>query len=130
MSEISTASFGGAGPDACAFLRADDVFVPYDADFPQHPLPEALRGLAVGTRPLMVGWGMTFRRAICLREPFEEILSYYAAGEDSDMGYRASRHGLLLTALSANLCHLGASGGRLSPFVVAALGNLNPLVLS
>src|SRR5262249_52513802 len=23
-------------------LRADDLFVPYDADFPQHPLPEAL----------------------------------------------------------------------------------------
>jgi glycosyltransferase involved in cell wall biosynthesis len=110
-------------------LRADDLFVPYDADFPSHPLPEALRGLPVGTRPLMAGWGMTFRREVSLREPFEEIMTHYAAGEDSDMGYRASRHGLLLTALEARLCHLGAGGGRLSPFVVAALGNLNPLVL-
>src|SRR5262249_51153512 len=31
--------------------------------------------------------------------------------------------------LQARLCHLGAGGGRLNPFVVAALGNLNPLVL-
>lgn len=110
-------------------LRADDVFVPYDADFPHRPLPAEVAKLPIGTRPLMVGWGMTFRRDICRREPFEEILSYYAAGEDSDMGYRASRHGLLLTALEGRLCHLGAGGGRLHPFVVAALGNLNPLVL-
>jgi GT2 family glycosyltransferase len=110
-------------------LRADDLFVPYDADFPQHAIPDAVQKLRIGTRPLMAGWGMTFRRAICLKEPFEEILSFYAAGEDSDMGYRASRHGLLLTALDAKLCHVGSTGGRLSPFVVAALGNLTPLVL-
>ncbi len=110
-------------------LKADDLFVPYDADFPSHPLPEAVQRLPIGTRPLMAGWGMTFRREVCLKEPFEEILSRYAAGEDSDMGYRASRHGLLLTALEARLCHVGATGGRLPPFVVAMLGNLNPLVL-
>jgi len=67
--------------------------------------------------------------SVGLLEPFDEIMTHYAAGEDSDMGYRASRHGLLLTALEARLCHLGAGGGRLHPFVVAALGNLNPLVL-
>jgi GT2 family glycosyltransferase len=110
-------------------LRADDVFVPYDAEFPQHTIPEPVRRLHIGTRPLMAGWGMTFRRSICLKEPFEEILTHYAAGEDSDMGYRASRHGLLLTALDARLCHVGSTGGRLTPYVVAALGNLTPLVL-
>jgi glycosyltransferase involved in cell wall biosynthesis len=110
-------------------LRADDIFVPYDAEFPCHPIPAAIRGLRIGTRPLMAGWGMTFRRAVCLNEPFEETLSRYAAGEDSDMGYRASRHGLLLTALEARLCHVGAEGGRLPPYIVALLGNLNPLVL-
>ncbi len=110
-------------------LRADDLFVPYDADFPQHTLPPAVAQLSIGTRPLMAGWGMTFRRNICLKEPFDEILSRYAAGEDSDMGYRASRHGLLLTALEAHLCHIGATGGRLPPYVVALLGNLNPLVM-
>ncbi len=125
----TTRQYGPLARLARRLLRADDVFVPYDADFPRHPIPEAVGKLAVGTRPLMVGWGMTFRRDVCLKEPFEDILTHYAAGEDSDMGYRASRHGLLLTALKANLCHLGAGGGRLGPYVVAALGNLNPLVL-
>jgi GT2 family glycosyltransferase len=125
----TTRQYGPLARLARRLLRADDVFVPYDADFPRHPVPAAVQKLPVGARPLMAGWGMTFRRAVCLREPFAEILGYYAAGEDSDMGYRASRHGLLLTALAARLCHLGAGGGRLAPFVVAALGNLNPLVL-
>src|SRR5262249_16311859 len=49
-------------------LRADDLFVPYDADFPRHPIPVEVQGLPIGTRPLMAGWGMTFRRAVCLRE--------------------------------------------------------------
>ena len=62
-------------------LRADDIFVPYDADFPQHTFPNALSGLPVGIRQSAAGWGMTFRREVCLKEPFEEILSYYAAGE-------------------------------------------------
>lgn len=110
-------------------LRADDLFVPYDGEFPRHPLPDVFKHSDIGTRELMAGWGMTFRHGICEEEPFEESLTRYAAGEDSDMGYRASRHGLLLTALKGRLCHLGASGGRMNPFVVTALGNLNPLVL-
>jgi glycosyltransferase involved in cell wall biosynthesis len=125
----TTRQYGRLARVVRRLLRADDLFVPYDADFPEHPLPEALKKLPIGTRPLMAGWGMTFRREICLKEPFEEILSHYAAGEDSDMGYRASRHGVLLTALEGRLCHLGAGGGRLARFVVAALGNLNPMVL-
>jgi GT2 family glycosyltransferase len=125
----TTKQYGAAARLVRRLLRADDLFVPYDADFPHHKIPEAVRLLPIGTRPLMVGWGMTFRRAISEKEPFDEIMTHYAAGEDSDMGYRASRHGLLLTALEARLCHLGAGGGRLHPFVVAALGNLNPLVL-
>ncbi|MGD1278307.1 MAG: glycosyltransferase [Tepidisphaeraceae bacterium] len=110
-------------------LAADDIFVPYDEDFPRHALPPALAQLPVTLRPLMVGSGMTLRREVCLREPFEEILGYYAYGEDSDAGYRASRGGALVTALSARVCHIGAGGGRLDRFVVAALGALNPLVL-
>ena len=69
-----------------SILRADDIFVPYDADFPQHTFPTALSGLPVGTRKSAAGWGMTFRGDICLKEPFEEILSYYAAGEDFGHG--------------------------------------------
>ncbi len=125
----TTRQYGPTARMVRRILRAEDLFVPYDAEFPRHPLPPALRRPEIGTRELMAGWGMTFRRSICEREPFDEIMTRYAAGEDSDMGYRASRHGLLLTALNGRLCHLGASGGRLNPFVVAALGNMNPLVL-
>lgn len=110
-------------------LRAEDLFVPYDEDFPSRPLPPALDRPEIGTRRLMAGWGMTFRRSVSLAEPFEEIMTHYASGEDSDMSYRASRRGLLLTALEGRLCHIGASGGRMPGFVVAALGSLNPLVL-
>ena len=66
-------------------LGADDIFIPYDPSFPAHPLPTAVAALAVDRWPMGVGWGMTFRREICLAEPFEEILINYAAGEDTDM---------------------------------------------
>jgi GT2 family glycosyltransferase len=110
-------------------LHADDIFVPYDENFPRHPLPTSLALLPTAPRLLMAGWGMTFRRQACLQEPFEEILGYYAYGEDSDAGYRISRHGALATAFKAKLCHIGAGGGRLDPYAVAALGALNPVVL-
>ncbi len=130
LSEFGTTKqYGWLARQVRALLKADDLFVPYDADFPSYPIPEAVQKLHIGTRPLMAGWGMTYRREVCLKEPFEEILTHYAAGEDSDMGYRASRHGLLLTALDARLCHVGSTGGRLGPYVVTALGNLTPLVL-
>jgi glycosyltransferase involved in cell wall biosynthesis len=110
-------------------LRTDDIFVPYDDDFPRHPMPETLAGLSVTPWRCAAGWGMTFRREVCLKEPFADILIRYAAGEDSDMGYRASRHGLYLGAEAARLCHLGAQGGRIPAFAHAALGDMNPLVL-
>jgi GT2 family glycosyltransferase len=110
-------------------LHADDIFVPYDENFPRLPLPTSLALLPTAPRLLMAGWGMTFRRQACLQEPFEEILGYYAYGEDSDAGYRISRHGALATAFKAKLCHVGAGTGRLDPYIVAALGALNPVVL-
>lgn len=125
----TTRSYGPVARLVRGLLRADDLFVPYDEDFPRHPIPPALERPEVGTRRLMAGWGMTFRRSVSLAEPFEEIMTHYASGEDSDMSYRASRRGLLLTALEGRLCHIGASGGRMPAFVVVALGSLNPLVL-
>jgi len=110
-------------------LRADDVFVPYDAEYPDHDIPRTLLPLAIEKRRHLVGYGMTLRRRIWTANRFEEILECYAAGEDSDQSYRASRQGLLLTALNARLCHVGSPAGRLSPFVVAVLGQMNPLVL-
>jgi hypothetical protein len=110
-------------------LRADDIFIPYDRSYPAHPLPVTLSALAVDRWPMGVGWGMTFRRDICLVEPFEEILINYAACEDSDMSYRATRRGLYLGARHGRLCHLGAPSGRPPTFVWAVCNMLNPVVL-
>lgn len=112
-----------------AALRADDIFVPYDRDYPSHRLPPEVASLDVSTIPCMHGARMTFRRGMIEREPFDEVLERYAAGEDSDTSYRVSRHGALLNAHRARLCHLEAGGGRLSRYTVAALGALNPTVL-
>jgi GT2 family glycosyltransferase len=109
-------------------LDADDIFVPYDEKYPDLPLPDEVRMLHVGSRRHMAGMSMTVRRGLALREPFETAFERVSAGEDSDMSYRLSRHGALATALDARVCHVGSPGGRLSPFPVAALGALNPLV--
>jgi glycosyltransferase involved in cell wall biosynthesis len=110
-------------------LRADDIFIPYDRSYPAHPLPTAVAALAVDRWPMGAGWGLTFRREICRAEPFEEILINYAAGEDSDMSYRATRRGVYVGARRGRLCHLGAASGRAPTFVWAAFNMLNPVVL-
>ncbi len=110
-------------------LRADDIFVPYDQDFPLRSIPDSLSHLDIGRTRLMHGARMTFRREMALREPFDEIMERYASGEDSDTSYRISRHGMLLNAFKARLCHIQASNGRLSEFVVTALGAMNAAVL-
>ncbi|MEM1213547.1 MAG: glycosyltransferase [Planctomycetota bacterium] len=110
-------------------LDADNLFVPYDDDFPNHPIPPAItERKRVGNRQLIAGKTMTARRDYALAEPFSELLDRAANGEDSDMSYRLSRHGCLLTALDAPLFHLGSPGGRMNLFQTAALGALNPLV--
>jgi len=77
----------------------------------------------------MPGGRTSFRRDILVREPFSEMLRRYASGEDSDMSYRASRHGPLIFRRDARVHHIGAPGGRLSARTVAALGALNPAAL-
>jgi len=109
-------------------LSADDLFVPYDHAFPAHPLPDTLGELPVGTRKLMAGKTMTMRRDVAQREPFCDLLDRASNGEDSDMSYRASRHGALVTALQAKLFHVGSAGGRMKVYQTTLLGSTNPLV--
>ncbi len=111
-------------------LKADEIFVPYDAAFPDHGVPESVRGMEVGARQTMTGNRVTYRREFAVREPFEEMLARYAAGEDSDQSYRVSRHGALLTAFEAKMFHVGSPGGRMPPRVTTSLGAMNPLVLT
>jgi GT2 family glycosyltransferase len=113
-----------------AMIEGDFPYLlPYDGDWPTRPIPPELTGLPISRANTLNGWLMCVRRPIVIREPFEEILYRYAYLEDSDMTYRASRHGLVLRCLSAKVCHLKAYGGRLPPYVVSLLGALNPVVL-
>jgi len=110
-------------------LGAENIFVPYDYDFPKHSVPNWIDRTAFGVRATLTGNRMAVRTSIVLKEPFEQLLERYASGEDSDMSYRASRHGLLLTAFRARVCHMQAPGGRLSQCAVTALGCTNPMAL-
>jgi GT2 family glycosyltransferase len=110
-------------------LNADDTFLPYDKTFPSHRLPPEVEALPIDRWRTAAGWGMTFRREVCLAEPFEEVLINYASSEDTDMSYRATRRGTYVGARFARVCHLGAVSGRPTTFVWAFFNMLNPVVL-
>lgn len=109
-------------------LNADHMFVPYDQGFPGHFIPDSLKHLRVGKRQLMAGMTMTVRRAWVVEERFSEILADRGP-EDSDVSYRLSRRGAILTALDAKVFHVGSPSGRFSSFSREALGYLGPIVL-
>ncbi len=109
-------------------LRADDIFVPYDTTFPEQPIPDAVAELETGRIQVMHGARMTFRRRAILSDPFAEVMRRYAP-DDSDASYRVSRHGALVNAFRAKLCHVEASTGRLSQYTVVALGAMSAAVL-
>lgn len=111
------------------FSTQSTYFLPYDGEPRSISIPDSVRHLRVGAINYMTGSCMTFRRSVLDTEKFCEILKRYAAGEDQDLSYRVSRHGALLLAIDAPLCHLEASGGRLTAFQVTALAALNPAVM-
>ncbi len=104
-------------------------FLPYERTPPAHQVPSHLKSLNIDVIPVMVGYAMTFRRNVFELEQFCEVLERYAACEDQDLSYRVSRHGAIVNALDAKLCHLEISGGRLSAYTVAVLAGLNAAVL-
>ena len=126
--EPPSAAAGRAARLARRLLSADDLFVPYDADFPRREVPAALRELPVAPRPLMAGFSMTCRRAAILAEPFEELLADRGP-EDSDVSYRLSRRGLLLSRLDARLHHAAEPAGRFGSYRRQVLDLLGPCVL-
>jgi GT2 family glycosyltransferase len=106
-------------------MDARKLFVPYDAGFPDRPLPENVAKLNIWRTELFQGYRMTYRRELIMKEGFEPLLRYYAAGEDLDASYRVSRHGILLTALDGKLHHFESAGGRMPRFKVSTLSALN-----
>lgn len=109
-------------------LAADDLFVPYDEGWPGYWMPESVKHLNVGRRHLMAGMTMTVRRELIVEERFSEILAD-RSGEDSDVTYRLSRRGAILTALDARVFHVGSPAGRFSSFSREVLYSMAPLVL-
>ena len=106
-------------------MDAEKLFIPYNGDYPDYPIPASVQDLKIAPMRLFMGCEMTFRREAILQEGFEPLLLYYAAGEDVDASYRVSRHGLLVQALEGKLCHVQSSGGRLSRLQSTAFTALN-----
>ena len=72
---------------------------------------------------------MIFRHKILEKELFNEVLDRYAGGEDKDLSCRVSRYGSIINVVSARLCNLEISVGRLSTYTVTVLAVPNPTVL-
>ena len=129
--EFTTAkSYGPTARWVRRWLRAEDIHVPYDRPSAALPLAATVAAFPIDRWVTAAGSGMTFRREIALAEPFEEILINYAAGEDTDMGFRAQRHGVYVGTREGRLCHLGHGSARAPTFVWAVFNMLNPVVLS
>lgn len=124
----SAASYGGLAKMVRGFLKADDLFVPYDPAFPDHPLPPAVKALGCGRRWLMAGMTMTVRREPALKERFSELI-LDRGPEDSDISYRLSRRGPIATCFEAEVFHVGSPAGRFSKMSRVATGCLGPMVL-
>jgi GT2 family glycosyltransferase len=96
-------------------MAHDKTFLPYDkVAYPPLETPANLAALGLRACYTIAGFSLTVRRKVALREPFDTILRYYAALEDSDACERFSRHGQLMLAENARLHHYYSAGGRLS----------------
>ena len=73
----------------------------------------------------IVGFALTLRRHLALREPFDEGLVGSSIAEDLDASYRFGRHGILAIAPDAHIHHLEAAAGRDRRRINTALALLN-----
>ncbi|RDW11854.1 glycosyltransferase family 2 protein, partial [Paracoccus thiocyanatus] len=105
-------------------IPADQRFVTYDR--PERrwqgdpALPQGLLRV-----DFIIGFALTLRRDLALREPFDDGLVGSSIAEDLDASYRFGRHGLLAIAPDALIHHLEAAAGRDRRRVNAALALLN-----
>ncbi len=106
-------------------LETERMLLPYDRTYPDHPIPPELQSLDVATTRYLHGMRMTFRREVIQQERFDEFLRRYAAAEDLDASYRASRHGVLLNVLRAQLYHARDVAGRLTRYTCTVLTLMN-----
>jgi GT2 family glycosyltransferase len=106
-------------------INVEHLLLPYDRSYPDHPIPSELVDEIVGQTRYFNGFRMTFRAAVIRRVGFDETLKRYAAAEDLDASYRASRYGVLLNAFKARIFHAEDKSARLSRHTRTLLGLLN-----
>lgn len=111
------------------FDRGPGSFLPYDGAWPDQSLPAECAHLHVSAAKALNGFRMTFRREVIKSEGFLGWFIGYAPLEDLDGTYRASRHGVLVNAHEAKLCHLVHHAARPNHYSVAAQWVMSSAVL-
>jgi GT2 family glycosyltransferase len=111
------------------FDRGPESFLPYDGRWPDHAVPPQCANLDVSPARALNGFRMTFRRDVIATERFLGWFVGYAPLEDLDASHRASRHGVLLNAHTARLCHLTHHAARPNHYAVAAQWVMSNAVL-
>jgi len=104
---------------------AERRIIPWGPPFSRGPLPASLARFNLVQRALLFGYQMTWRTAVCRAERFEPALRSYAACEDLDFSYRATRHGLLANVPDARVYHHAALSGRDGERVRVAMQIMN-----
>jgi GT2 family glycosyltransferase len=111
------------------FDRGPGSFLPYEGRWPDKSLPRECAHLRVSPARALNGFRMTFRREVITSEGFLGWFIGYAPLEDLDATYRASRHGVLVNAHAARLCHLVHHAARPNHYSVAAQWVMSSAVL-
>lgn len=123
--DLTTNRIGGWIWRYLFLMNSEELWISYDGAMPQSNLPDSIADLDVYPMLLFHGCRMTYRREAIAQTRFEPLLCAYAALEDVDASYRASRLGILIEAVAAKLHHFNSGSGRLSRYQVSALSALN-----
>lgn len=103
----------------------------YDNPKPAWRMPESLGNMfGCFTRREIHGARMVFRRSAVQDQRFDDALTRYSYLEDTDLGYRVGREGVLLTIPGAKICHLGEVGGRLPTVRASTISVTNAAFLT
>ncbi|MGB0767964.1 MAG: glycosyltransferase family 2 protein [Phycisphaeraceae bacterium] len=103
----------------------------YDTPPPTWNVPDALKTqFGCFERRQLHGARMIIRRAALTDEPFDETLNRYSYLEDSDIGYRIGRKGIILAAPRAKICHLADLSGRIPSKRTALISVTNAVYLT
>lgn len=111
------------------FDRGPTSFVPYEGKWLDQPIPQNCAHLDLSHARSLNGFRMTFRRDAIASGGLAGWFVGYAPLEDLDGSHRASRHGALVNANQARLCHLTFRGGRPSHYSATAQWVMSGAVL-